>query len=95
MVGRWGGDEFVVVLDGNLTEAQSHVERLQKWVFGSYTLQSAPEGPKVETNAALGMVEWQPGETMAALLARADELMYQQKAEMHKRRDAAPGRRGS
>ena len=39
VVGRWGGDEFIVVLDGNLTEAQSHVERMQKWVFGSYTLQ--------------------------------------------------------
>ena len=82
-VGRWGGDEFVVILDGHLSEAQSHVERMQKWVFGSYTLRLGPEGPKVETTAAVGLVEWQTGETLKQVLARADALMYKQKAVMH------------
>jgi diguanylate cyclase (GGDEF)-like protein len=82
-VGRWGGDEFVVILDGHLSEAQSHVERMQKWVFGSYTLRPGAEGPKVETTAAVGLVEWQTGETLKQVLARADALMYKQKAVMH------------
>ena len=81
-VGRWGGDEFVVLLDGTIHEAQSHVERMQKWVFGSYTLRTGTEGPKVETTAALGLVEWQTGETLKQVLARADALMYKQKAGM-------------
>jgi diguanylate cyclase (GGDEF)-like protein len=93
VVGRWGGDEFIVVLDGNLTEAQSHVERMQKWVFGGYTLQIGPDGPKVEMNAAIGLVEWQAGETIKEVLARADALMYKQKAEVRKQSDAAPGAR--
>ncbi len=93
VVGRWGGDEFVVVLDGNLTEAQSHVERMQKWVFGSYTLQMGREGPKIDTTAALGLVEWHASESIKEVLARADALMYKQKAEMHKQSGAAPGTR--
>jgi diguanylate cyclase (GGDEF)-like protein len=84
LVGRWGGDEFIVVLDGNLTEAQAHVERMQKWVFGGYTLQSRPDGPKVDMNAALGLVAWQPGEGIKEVLARADALMYKQKGDMRK-----------
>ncbi|MDR3677148.1 MAG: GGDEF domain-containing protein [Acidobacteriota bacterium] len=89
VVGRWGGDEFVVILDGNLTEAQSHLERMQKWVFGSYTLHLGTEGPKVDMDAAIGMVEWNAGEPIKDLLARADTLMYKQKAEMHRRATAA------
>jgi diguanylate cyclase (GGDEF)-like protein len=92
-VGRWGGDEFIVILDGNLTEAQGHVERMQKWVFGSYTLRIGSQGPKVDMNAATGLVEWQAGETIKEVLARADALMYKQKAEAHKQATAAPGAR--
>jgi diguanylate cyclase (GGDEF)-like protein len=84
VVGRWGGDEFIVVLDGNLSEAQNHVDRMQKWVFGGYTIKLGPPGTKVEMNAALGLVEWQTGEGIKELLARADALMYKQKTEMHK-----------
>src|SRR5208282_5385561 len=93
VVGRWGGDEFVVVLDGNMADAQSHVERMQKWVFGSYTLQIGSQGPKVDMNAAVGLVEWQASETLKEVLARADALMYQHKAEAHKQAPAAPDAR--
>jgi diguanylate cyclase (GGDEF)-like protein len=89
VVGRWGGDEFIVVLDGNLAEAQAHVERMRKWVFGGYTLHLGPQGPKVEMNAALGLVEWQTGEGIKEVLARADALMYKHKAETHQQPSAA------
>lgn len=88
VVGRWGGDEFIVILDGTLAEAQTHVERMQKWVFGGYTLHLGAEGPKVEMDAAVGLVQAQPGESGKDLLARADALMYKQKAEMHQRPEA-------
>jgi len=92
-VGRWGGDEFIVILDGNIHEAQSHVDRMQKWVYGSYTLHLGAEGPKVEMTASLGLVEWQAGESLKQVLARADALMYKQKAEMHKYPDQKAGAR--
>jgi PleD family two-component response regulator len=30
-------------------------------------------------DAAVGVTEWRPGETLAELLGRADQLMYRQK----------------
>jgi len=93
VVGRWGGDEFIVVLDANLKEAQSHVERMQKWVIGGYSLQLGTAATKVDMNAALGLVEWQPGESIKEVLGRADALMYKQKTEAHQRSGAAPGPR--
>jgi diguanylate cyclase (GGDEF)-like protein len=93
VVGRWGGDEFIVILDGNIAEAQSHVARMQKWVFGSYTLHIGTEGRKIEMTAALGLVEWQAGETIKDVLARADAQMYKQKVEMHKRPGGVPSAR--
>jgi diguanylate cyclase (GGDEF)-like protein len=87
-VGRWGGDEFIVVLEGGLVEAQSHLERMQKWVFGGYTVQLGAEGPKVNMDAAIGLVEWQAGESIKQVLGRADAVMYQQKAIAHKQSSA-------
>lgn len=82
-VGRWGGDEFIVVMEGGVTEAQSHLERMQKWVFGGYAVQLEAAGPKVHMDAALGMVEWHSGESLKEVLGRADAVMYQQKALAH------------
>ena len=77
--GRWGGDEFVVLLDCAQAEANDYAGRVQKWVFGDYTVGGPGEQRKVYVDAAVGVAEWQPGETLAELLGRADQLMYRQK----------------
>ena len=79
VVGRWGGDEFIVVFDGKLTDAQSVTHRIRQWVFGGYKLLSAPDGAKINMSAAIGAAEWQPGETFKEVVVRADALMYEQK----------------
>lgn len=78
-VGRWGGDEFVVVLDVRQPEADEFANRVKKWVFGEYSLESAGVKRKVHVDAALGVTQWQPHETLAELLERADRLMYEHK----------------
>lgn len=78
-VGRWGGDEFVVVLDSAQAEANDYAGRVKRWVFRDYALGGPADQRKVRVDAALGAVEWRPGETMAEMLGRADRLMYQQK----------------
>jgi len=83
VVGRWGGDEFIIVLDCSLGDARSHMERLRRWVLGEYTVQLGTDTAKVNMDAAVGLVEWQPGETMQEVLGRADAAMYQQKAIAH------------
>ena len=77
LVGRWGGDEFVVVLACNLKAAQAHGERVQQWVLGKYTLHSGSKAPIVlQVDASIGTAQWREGQTMGQLIAEADENMY-------------------
>jgi diguanylate cyclase (GGDEF)-like protein len=81
MVGRWGGDEFIVVLSCTAELARAHLARMREWVFGKYTLRLAGrETVTVEMDASVGVVEWQPGQTMQELVDEADKAMYREKA---------------
>ncbi len=80
-VGRWGGDEFMLVLDGDEANAKSQIERIKKWVFGQYTIRPGKGSGevKVVVDAAIGLAQWQKGETLAEVVGRADAAMYQDK----------------
>ncbi len=82
LVGRWGGDEFIVVMDGDFREAATRAERIAKWVDGEYTLTTDSGVRKLQVSAACGVASWDPGDTPASVLQRADEAMYQHKARM-------------
>ncbi len=92
VVGRWGGDEFIVLADGRLAEAKSDLEHVHKWVLGKYKVQRGTDSLRVNIDAAIGLVAWQPGETMASVVGRADAAMYQQKATMRSQADKSGGR---
>jgi diguanylate cyclase (GGDEF)-like protein len=79
VVSRWGGDEFVVILDCDIGEANAQIERLSQWVFGEYTIRSGGKTLKISVNAAVGVAAWKPGETSAGLLERVDQVMYKEK----------------
>jgi diguanylate cyclase (GGDEF)-like protein len=96
LVGRWGGDEFVLLLDADLTEANTVLDRVRKWVFGSYTIPGDENGKKIRLiiSAATGLAEWLPGEPMQQLIQRADRAMYKEK-KLHRvpvRREDNSGR---
>lgn len=82
IVGRWGGDEFVVVVDGDGRQAQSLSDRIEKWVTGDYTLTALAPPQKVKVSAAIGIGAWQPGDTLQDVLSRADAAMYARKSQM-------------
>ena len=64
---RWGGDEFVLMLVGTpLPEGLTAAERLKAAI---------PEGVGV----SYGVAQWQPPETLEALVARADAALYEAK----------------
>jgi diguanylate cyclase (GGDEF)-like protein len=86
IIGRWGGDEFVVILDCRFNEAQTHLERMQKWVFGDYEIQSSAGSTKVQMSASVGLTECLKGETLKDLIGRADAAMYQEKAKNKKKK---------
>ena len=81
IAGRWGGDEFIVVLDCDLKAAKSQIERMQKWVLGEYTIPLGPDKGelKVSVDASIGVAQWQPGETIQQVIERADAAMYKDK----------------
>lgn len=84
IVGRWGGDEFIVVVDCDLQGAKAKVERLQKWVLGDYTIQFGNGTSKLAVGASIGVAQWQQGESMQELLDHADVGMYRDKAKARK-----------
>lgn len=82
LVGRWGGDEFVVIVDGGVVEAESRASRVRQWAFGEYPLDTGSRQVKVMVNAGMGVVEWNGKESGKQLLDRADQKLYASKARM-------------
>ncbi len=84
IVSRWGGDEFLVIVDCGAEDMRDRIEPVRKWVFGDYTVQIEGQTRSVGVDASVGMASWRPGETAAELIARADAAMYQEKAQRGK-----------
>lgn len=70
-LGRWGGEEFLVILPGVGQPAAARVaSRLQAAVA------AAPHGGVGPVTVSCGVAQGAPGESVPALLARADEALY-------------------
>ena len=88
-VGRWGGEEFIVLLPGTpLAQAQEVAERLRE------RTQSLPprwQERAVPLTVSLGVSQWAgPSDELAALMARADAAMYRAKANGRNRVEVEP-----
>ena len=81
MVGRWGGDEFIVLLSADAAGAASHMDRIREWVFGKYTIQRGAnkDATVLHMDASLGLAEWGEGRTLQEVIAEADAAMYRDK----------------
>jgi diguanylate cyclase (GGDEF)-like protein len=79
-IGRWGGDEFILLLHCRIREAKTQIDRLREWVCGNYTVQGSSGPQKLRVRASIGLAEEQPGESMKKLIERADAEMYREKA---------------
>jgi diguanylate cyclase (GGDEF)-like protein len=80
VVGRWGGDEFVAILNNDPKEAVKFVERVRKWVFGEYSIEAGGSKHKTHVSAAIGVAFANPGEPYAKAIERADAEMYRDKS---------------
>lgn len=82
LVGRWGGDEFVIVCDHVPDGDEDHVvTRLQD----ALSTEILADGHPYRARVSLGVVRPRPGEVGEDLLRRADTAMYEAKRARHKR----------
>lgn len=79
LIGRWGGDEFIVVLDCGRSEAGTQLDRIEQWVLGDYSVEGLTGRQKVKVEASMGIAEWASGCTMRGLIDQADAAMYAKK----------------
>ena len=74
VVGRWGGEEFLIILpDTQLVEALEVAERLRA------VLEGRPCEATGAVTASFGVAQYKPDEQLAALLERADQMLYRAK----------------
>jgi diguanylate cyclase (GGDEF)-like protein len=81
LVGRWGGDEFIVVFENAVPEATLYMRRIEEWVFGRYYIRGTggKSTQPIEMTASIGLAGWNSGETMPQVIERADTAMYANK----------------
>ena len=79
VVGRWGGDEFVLIVDSDFKETGTRMDRIREWVFGEYSVSNGKDTVQAMLNASIGIAEWDGKESAIELLARADQRMYAEK----------------
>ena len=79
VVGRWGGDEFVIILDCDMACAQGQIEGLRQWVFGDYRLKTGKSEVKVAVKGSIGLTQWRSGQTLQDVVRNADAAMYKEK----------------
>ena len=85
LVGRLGGDEFIVVMTCGESRARSMLGKVKGNVFTRYMLRDDNGNflSSIQVNASTGVAEWQAGETIQQLIARADAEMYKNKEAAH------------
>jgi diguanylate cyclase (GGDEF)-like protein len=79
VVARWGGDEFLAIVEAGLPGAELCAKRVRQWVFGDYTLHTGDGPQKLRVEGAVGVAEWLPGHSANDVIKWEDAAMYEQK----------------
>jgi diguanylate cyclase (GGDEF)-like protein len=78
LAGRWGGEEFAVLLPGtDLEGGATLAERIRETLHGRSI--AAPGGERVEITASFGVAAYPDAKTKDALIAAADAALYDAK----------------
>lgn len=74
-VGRWGGEEFLLLCPGaDADAAAAHAETLRRLVAAAFA-------DDLAITASFGVAAAQPGDSLEAVVARADRALYAAKAD--------------
>lgn len=75
---RWGGDEFIILVDGSLSVGMSLAQRLDQQLRNRYKLGEG-ELANVFAQASVGVSDWKPGESANHVIQHADHAMKSKK----------------
>ncbi|MFZ5632136.1 MAG: GGDEF domain-containing protein [Bacillota bacterium] len=78
-LGRYGGEEFMVICGAELEEAAEIAERVRQVV--SETPVKVSDNQTVAVTASMGVAEYRTGDTMETMVQRADEALYRAKQD--------------
>ncbi len=76
ILARWGGDEFIVLTKNDAEQAKTAAERIRQAVADI-----APLGDDAAVTVSCGLARRRPGDTLDALIRRADQAMYRAKRD--------------
>ncbi|MDQ2184089.1 GGDEF domain-containing protein [Alcaligenaceae bacterium A4P071] len=79
LLGRFGGEEFVVLFNG-MTQAEASA-LTQRWVEAVRITPCTYDGKILPYTFSAGLTSWKRGDTLQALVQRADLALYASKAE--------------
>jgi diguanylate cyclase (GGDEF)-like protein len=74
LLGRWGGEEFLLVCNSPLADATALAEKLRR------ALQGHAVDSVGQVTASFGVSSYRPGDTSQTLIGRADAALYLSKA---------------
>jgi len=75
---RWGGDEFIVLVDGSLATGMALAQKLDERLRDRYKL-GVTEPRGVFAQASVGVSEWKSGEDVNSVIERADLALKSRK----------------
>ena len=87
---RLGGDEFAILLEGGGSSIDDRIDAVVDRVRKSLARPLQLESGEVAVEASIGLAHAEPGDTVDALLRRADLDMYQSKRRGKRNVDGSP-----
>ncbi|NLB34908.1 MAG: GGDEF domain-containing protein, partial [Elusimicrobia bacterium] len=78
-IGRWGGEEFIIVIPGADKESLGEIAEKYRTLIRNTEL--VLEETTVSVSASIGGTLLNKADTISSAVKRADTLMYQSKAE--------------